>query len=134
MGKVKVDRNQCEHSHYLHYGSGLPVFRGDAHQRGYGIGNVISGLFRSALPVITPMLKAGAKSLAKTAFSTGRNVLSDVISDRRTLEDSLKKRVSEALHVAEPSQPSQLPKKRRKPMIRRSKPRKRRDIFGPVMN
>lgn len=131
MGKVKVDRKRCGHSHYLHYGSGLPVFRGDAHQHGYGIGNIISGLFRQALPVIAPVLKAGAKTLAKTAFTTGRNVLSDVISDRHTFKDSLKRRVGEALDLSASTPPS---RKKRKRTARISKPRKRRDIFGPVMN
>lgn len=125
MGKTAYNKRKCEHSHHLHYGTGLPVFRGDAHQQGYGLGSIISGLFRSALPVIAPMLKSGAKSLAKTALKTGRNVLSDVVTDRYSFKDSIKRHIGDALSSPVPRE--QVPRKKRRLQKR---PRKQRDIFS----
>lgn len=96
MGKTKFDKNRKE-VHYLHYGSGIPVFHGDVYQHGYGIGGIIARLFRKAVPVITPMLKSGAKGLAKAVLKTGRNVLADIVTDDKKFKDALKTRVGEVL-------------------------------------
>lgn len=124
MGRVAFDKSRCRHLHHLHYGSGMPVFRGELRQDGYGIGGLLSGLFRRALPVLAPVLKSGAKALANTALKTGRRVLSDVVSDRRGFKESLQKHVGDAL---DPSSPD-LPPKRQK--VRVHSKRKRRDIFN----
>lgn len=96
MGKIKCNKD-CRKSHFLHYGSGLPVFRGDLIQEGYGLGGILSGLFRKAIPIFAPILKEGAKTLGRAALKTGRNVLADVMSDKASLKDSLKQRIAETL-------------------------------------
>ena len=63
MGRVKVDRDSCIHNHALHYSSGLPVFRGEIRQDGFGIGNLLGSLLRQDIPI----LKAMVKSLAHTS-------------------------------------------------------------------
>ena len=52
-------------------GSGMPVFQGSRGQRGHGFGSVLSGLFRSAMP----MLKRIGKQGLITAASIASNVL-----------------------------------------------------------
>ena len=130
MVKTKFNRD-CSRIHHLHYGSGLPVFKGDIHQEGYGIGGFLSGLFRKALPVVAPMLKKGAEALARTAIKTGSNILSDVVTNRRGFKDSLKARLGETFESNPPS-----PKKRARPQTvsgSRNKPRvskrKRKRVF-----
>ena len=65
-------------------GGNLPAFQGAYYQRGYGrrrnqrgrgIGGILSGLFRSALP----MIKAGAKSVGKELVNSGIGLIGDVV-------------------------------------------------------
>ena len=60
------------------HGSGLPAFHGARIQRGYGIGSFIKGLFRSAVPLV----KQGAKTVGKTALTSGLNVVRYVLAGR----------------------------------------------------
>eukprot|EP00057_Strongylocentrotus_purpuratus_P015148 XP_011669622.1 PREDICTED: uncharacterized protein F54H12.2-like [Strongylocentrotus purpuratus] len=55
-------------------GGGLPIFRGARMQRGYGLGSMLRGLLRSAIPIV----KSGAKLVGKKALQTGLNVIRDV--------------------------------------------------------
>jgi hypothetical protein len=52
-------------------GYGMPVYSGYASQHGYGLGNVLGGIFRSALPMVGSIAKNAAKSAANTALSSG---------------------------------------------------------------
>ena len=63
---------------YVQTGKGgdFPVFRGSRMQRGYGLGSILSGVFRTAIP----FLKRGAKALGKEALRTGVNIGQDVLS------------------------------------------------------
>ena len=83
--------------HTLHYGSGLPVFRGELYQQGYGLGGLLSGLFRAAIPFFkplakaaTPFLKRSAKTIGKSALKAGTNILSDAIEKKRPIRESVK--------------------------------------------
>ena len=75
-------------------GHGLPVYQGYASQRGYGLGNVLGGIVRAAIPFIKPIAKsagreillAGAKKIqrklkqqkgVKRAVSKRKNMLRD---------------------------------------------------------
>lgn len=91
------DRNAIQQ----HYGGGLPVFRGDPFQQGYGIGNLISGLFRQAIPLLSktliPALKSTAKHAGKTLLRSGANVMKDVILDRKDLKQSVKRHAKSGL-------------------------------------
>lgn len=72
-------------------GAGLPVFSGQAYQRGYGLGNIFGSLFRSAVP----LLKQGLKTVGKKALQTGIQVADDVISGQN-LKESVKHRAKTA--------------------------------------
>ena len=93
MGRVKVDRDSCIHNHALHYGSGLPVFRGEIRQDSFGIGNLLGSLIRQAIPVLKPMVK----SLACTSLKTGGWVLSDVVDSKKSCKDAVKDRFIESV-------------------------------------
>lgn len=54
---------------------GLPVFAGKSVMGGAGIGSVLSGLLRSA----TPLLKRGAVALGKRALTAASGTAADVI-------------------------------------------------------
>ena len=56
-------------------------------QRGYGIGSVLSGMLRAAVP----FLRRGAQALGKQALRTGLDVGRDVLSGRK-LKDSARQR------------------------------------------
>ena len=57
-------------------GSGMTFYRGSPHlQRGYGLGGLLGGLFRSAIP----LLKKGAAAIGKHALQTGMEIADDVI-------------------------------------------------------
>jgi hypothetical protein len=93
MGRVPYDAERCAKSHHLHYGSGLPVFRGEFRQYGSGLASLLARAARTVLPVLAPI----AKSLAKTALNTGGLIMSDVISGKDNFKSSAKKRVSKAI-------------------------------------
>lgn len=120
MGRIKYDKLSCQQNHKLHYGSGLPVFHGDIRQEGYGLGGLLSGLFRQVIPILKPV----AKSLATTAFRTGGKVLSDVLTDKRSLTGALKNRVAESINDA-----LDLPPQKKRKTVRRSRKRRQTDIL-----
>ena len=41
-----MDRDSCAHNHFLHYGNGLPVFKRDIRQDGFGLGAILDCLLR----------------------------------------------------------------------------------------
>ena len=49
-------------------------------QRGYGLGGILSGLFRSALPILT----RGAKTIGKQALQTGLQMANDALKGQNT--------------------------------------------------
>ena len=57
----------------------MPVYSGYASQRGYGLGNVLGGIFRSALPVVGSIAKKAARSAASTAMNTGLSLLKQTL-------------------------------------------------------
>ncbi len=69
--------------HYVdHYtrqlGRGYPVFRGAPTQKGYGLGNILGGLFRTAMPLI----KQGAKTFGRQAVRTGLGIAQDALEGK----------------------------------------------------
>ena len=52
----------------------LTPFIGRRHQRGYGLGNIISGLFRTIIPLVKPVMKSAAKSIGRRMLKGGVNV------------------------------------------------------------
>lgn len=120
MGRVKCDPDACARTHKLHYGTGMPVFKGEIRHTGYGLGSLLSGLARTVLPVISPI----AKTLAKSALRTGGHILSDVVSGRESLKSSARKRIADT--IEEHVNPSSSKKRRRK----KNKEKISNDIFS----
>ena len=58
----------------------MPVYSGYASQHGYGLGNVLGGMFRSALPIVGSIAKNAAKSAASTALNTGIAMIKNKLS------------------------------------------------------
>ena len=78
-------------------GSGVPIFHGYRGQRGHGLGSILSGFFRSAMPI----LRRGLSFFGKEALRTGAKIATDV-ADGQSLGDSAKRRVSERINEVIP--------------------------------
>ena len=119
-------------------GNGLPVFSGSRGQRGHGLGSILGGLFRSALP----MLKRGLAAFGKHALKTGLDIANDVVSGDQ-FKESAKRRIPEGIkrfaqsqdiipqsgHGSRKRRSLTLSKKNKK-KNKKKKPRKNHDIFG----
>ena len=83
-----ASRGMYEDYYMLQSGSGLPVFQGSRGQRGHGLGSMLSGLFRSAVP----MLKRGLATFGKHALKTGLEIAGDVV-EGKSFKDSARERI-----------------------------------------
>jgi len=83
-----ASRNMYEDYYMQQSGTGLPVFQGSRGQRGHGLGSMLSGLFRSAVP----MLKRGLATFGKHALKTGLEIAGDV-AEGKSFKDSAKERI-----------------------------------------
>ena len=77
--------------YYCGHGS-FPVFEGVIHQRGYGLGNFLSGIFRGAIPIF----KRIGKSVGKELLKGGAEVAGDVLAGEN-IKSALKKRASQRI-------------------------------------
>ena len=83
---------------YVQSGKGsFPVFRGSRMQRGYGIGSVLLGMLRAAVP----FLRRGAQALGKQALRTGLDVGRDVLSGRKLKDSARQRTLQTARNVVE---------------------------------
>jgi hypothetical protein len=110
-------------------GSGIPVFTGYRGQRGHGIGNFLSGVFRSAVP----MIKKGLGAFGKQALRTGLEIANDVV-DGHSLKDSATERAKQGIKtLINPDNFIQSQSVERKRQAKRkskvAKRKKRGDIF-----
>jgi len=48
---------------------GIPVYRGYASQYGHGLGNVLGGIIRAALPMVKNVAKSAGKHLLRSGLS-----------------------------------------------------------------
>lgn len=71
-------------------GMGVPVFAGSRGQRGHGIGSVLGGLFRSAVP----LLKRGLANFGRHALRTGLDIANDVVEGGNFKESAQRRAVS----------------------------------------
>ncbi len=76
-------------------GNGFPVYHGAAGQRGHGLGSILSGLFRSAMP----MIKRGLAFFGKQALKTGLEVANDV-AEGQSFGNAARRRVPEGINRA----------------------------------
>jgi len=117
-------------------GTGLPIYQGARTQRGHGLGSILSGLFRSAFPLI----KRGLSFLGKKALSKGAEIVGNVAGDvaqGKSFTESAKQRVGETINEYVPGViPQSGSGKCRKQRYHRVKSRHRKkshnkqDIFG----
>ena len=63
-------------------GRGLPYFAGAHYQRGHGLGSILGGLFRSAIPLVKPLVKQGVRTMGREALKAGVGVVGDVLQGR----------------------------------------------------
>ena len=120
-------RNQCGHS--------LPVFYDARMQRGYGLGSIFGGLFRSFIKKYAPVI-------GRKALQTGVRIANDVAVEQ-SFKDTAKSRLFGALEKginnfvpqAEGQSGSSIRRKRsrRRPPLRRKQAKKKKrklDIFS----
>lgn len=138
MKRVPFHCSEHKRQYELYYddqvgGSG-DYFKGAPYQKGYGIGGVLAGLFKSALPLI----KSGAKNLAKTALTTGLGIAADAIGGQNVkmsavnrLKDAGTSVVSTAIDTLNRGQPIKRPIQRRRATRRKTLKKKRTqpDVF-----
>lgn len=84
-------------------GAGMPVFVGARRQRGHGIGNVLSGLFRGVVGLLgkgkgiaTQLLKQNKDAAISNLIQTGLNVAGDLAQGKK-IKETLKRRVPEGI-------------------------------------
>ena len=65
-------------SRTVHHVGGLPVFRGYNSQYGSGLGNVLGGIMRMAVPLIAPVVKRLGKSLVRAGAGRLERVIDDL--------------------------------------------------------
>ena len=71
-------------------GGGMPVYSGSPYQRGHGLGSILGGLLRGAMPLLSSV----GKSIGRQMIRSGLDVASDVVSGGN-VRDSLKRRAKE---------------------------------------
>jgi len=84
-------------------GAGMPVFVGARRQRGHGIGNVLSGLFRGVVGLLgkgkgiaTQLLKQNKDAAISNLIQTGLNVAGDLAQGKK-VKETLKRRLPEGI-------------------------------------
>ena len=83
----------------VQYGEGnIRVFRTQPLQRGYGLGGLFRGLFRT----IAPVLKKSLVRVGQHALKAGSNALGDVASNDSSFKDALKKHVKKEIQSVNP--------------------------------
>ena len=73
----------------------LPAYGGVARQKGHGIGSLIGGLLRSAVPLLGTIGRKAVKAAVPALLATGTGVLADVIAGR-SLKGSVTQRAKTA--------------------------------------
>jgi len=110
-------------------GGSMPVFQGSRRQRGHGFGSVLSGLFRSAVPML--------KRIGKQALTTGAYIASDMLGGKK-FDESARARVRQGINSFLPPDDGseQTGGGRRRRVVKRKRTTKhhkrvkrRRDIF-----
>lgn len=101
-------------------GGELPIFQGSRGQRGHGFGSVLSGLFRSAVPML--------KRIGKQALTTGAHIASDMLGGKN-FSESARARVREGINSFLPADDGvieQTGSGRRRRVLKRKRLTKRR--------
>ena len=125
MKKLYTPNHKLYEQYYIDQakqrGGNLPAFHGSRFQQGYGLGSIIKGLFRWAMP----HLQQGAKVLGKEALQTGVQVAQDVL-EGNNVDTALAKRSKEAISGLVPQAGSGRKSTKRKVRFRGLPPLKKR--------
>lgn len=121
--------------HYQH--GGIVPYQGHLVQRGYGIGNLFSSVFRSVVPLakkyLIPNLKKATKYVAPRLIESGLDVLGDVALRKKNIKQALKERGQERLQELEEKISEMNKIKRKKPKSKKAIPvrrkKRKKDIF-----
>ena len=122
-------------------GHALPVYRGYVSQYGYGLGNVLGGLVRSALPMIGNIAKSAGAKLLQTGLDAAGEALikrthSKVSKKRKTTQTHKSNKKRKFHHAKRSTSHSKTVHKRKTPPGQsvsravKAKARKPRDIFA----
>ena len=76
-GRIKYQRGS----------GGIPIFRAEPLQRGYGLGGLFRGLYRR----VKPALKKGLATIGKRALKAGADILEDVVVNKTPLKQAVKR-------------------------------------------
>jgi len=91
-----TSRDMYEDYYTNQSGRGMPVFVGARHQRGHGLGSILSGLFRR---IILPFFRANGTTIASKAIKTGLEVADDV-AQGKSFKESAKRRIPKGIKEA----------------------------------
>ena len=97
MKKKQFCCDASKHMYETYYadqsgGNGMPYFAGSRGQRGHGLGSLLGGLFRSAMP----MIKRGLAAFGKHALRTGLTIANDV-AEGESVKASARRRIPESI-------------------------------------
>lgn len=85
----------------LQRGYGMSIYRGNALQRGHGLGGLFKGLFKLAAPIIRRTAvrvgKKALKTVGKRALKAGANVLTDIADKKATPKEAIIKHAKEII-------------------------------------
>ena len=119
-------------------GHALPVFQGYSSQYGHGLGNVLGGVFRAAVPFFSKLAKkTGPKLIAKLARKAGPPLLEKGIEylqrgvRKRKAPSTLQKRATKRRKVGRIQKHKKAPpKKKSNRRVGRPVGRRKEDIFA----
>ena len=85
----------------LQHGYGMAIYRGNALQRGHGLGGLFKSLFKLAAPIVRrTAVRAGKKALktvGRRALKAGANVLTDIADKKATPKEALIRRAKQVV-------------------------------------
>jgi hypothetical protein len=116
----------------------MAIYRGNALQRGHGLGGLFKSLFKLAAPIVRrTAVRAGKKALktvGRRALKAGANVLTDIADKKATPKEALIRRAKQV--VLPPKSINTSKRKTKSSTLKKttkSKVQKRKHIIAPRM-
>ena len=123
MRRVYYCDTKAYENYYLsQVGDGGPYFSGGHYQQGYGLGNILSAISKTVMPLI----KSGAKAIGKQVLRSGVGFASDVLQGKNAKQAAIDRAKTASSSLL---QQAVAPKRKRKPVrVQKKRRRKNRDI------
>lgn len=105
-------------------GHGIPVFIGNQYQKGYGLGNVLGGLFKGLIPIVKSGVKGVLKTAGRELAKGGLNVASNVLMGQNVktaMKQEASKRLKSLKRKANVYAQDQIARLKEQPMQKRKK-------------